>query len=120
MFRGSSVVAVLSLMAACTPMHWERPGSTPASVNQDLDDCRVRASRQAWVDEWFYAPPTLGWSPYPYRQYPYPYGPYYSFGRSEFFFREQNLTTFCMEAKGYRLAPDETAGTGHATPPPGP
>jgi hypothetical protein len=47
-------VLCLALLAGCSTGHWtyERPGLTPARLDQDLEVCRREAHRPYWFALW--------------------------------------------------------------------
>ena len=101
-------LALISLLlAACTPMQWQRADATPAQLRADEQECRTFAWREASYRAW---------------QYQSMVGPVFardSMGRGFFVWPsgsvvdpfghqmadEQRLAQFCMEARGYELVP---------------
>jgi len=93
----------LLLLAACTPMRWEKPGATQAQANAAADECQSVANTDAWKDQWLndwpppwydpsYMPPYYGAGPVPFwRDYPQ---------TAEL---EEDMIRFCMHSKGYHL-----------------
>jgi len=47
-------VLCLALLAGCSTGHWtyDRPGLTPARLDQDLEACRREAHRPYWFSLW--------------------------------------------------------------------
>jgi hypothetical protein len=48
--------AALAACAAPTPLHWDKPGTTPAAMNDDSEQCRQQA-RFTTMPERVLAPP---------------------------------------------------------------
>jgi hypothetical protein len=98
------LLALVLLLSACTPMHWDHPQLGAAETQADLTGCTQSAHQQAW--RYGMADP-LG------------YGPRYARGPDGRVFVDQaprfpdpavqegQLRDYCMRAKGYRLVPDE-------------
>ena len=87
-------------------MRWEHPNLSAADADADWSDCRRSAQYEAREQEWrdrFYNPPRYvrGRDGRLYRTEE----PFSMFGRNDIFFREQQLTDFCMRSKGYRMVP---------------
>jgi hypothetical protein len=95
------------LIAACTPMQWEKADASPEQFRADDEDCRQLAWREAQFRSWHY--PAMigpvfardasgrGFFAWPMSPMSDPYG--YQL------MDEQRLAHFCMEARGYRLVP---------------
>jgi hypothetical protein len=102
-------IAILALAsaAACTPMQWHKPDVTAEQLRADEEECRSRAWREASLHAWQYQSvwgPAFARDPYGRGVTVWPSGPMmdpYGYQMLE----ENRLTQFCMEAKGYRLAP---------------
>ena len=95
-----------ALLAACTPLEWVRPDSTPETLEQDLARCQQEAWREASWRSWLYRPfgPTVAHDLTGRRVLLWPYSPFSDpFG--DRFFEESRLAHFCMRAKGYELVP---------------
>jgi len=54
MKRGAVGALCLALLAGCASEHWryDRPGLTPAKLDQDLEFCRREAHRPYWFALW--------------------------------------------------------------------
>lgn len=102
-------ILVALALAACVPMQWARPGASLAEMGRDQDECRRAALDQAWREEnlAFFSRPYTRWD----RERHYRPSP---LGRM---MREDDLSSFCMRVKGYRLQPLAGAGQNPYTAP---
>jgi hypothetical protein len=109
---------MLLLGACATPAEWEKPGVNQAVTQQDKDECRTAAQREAFRSAG--APFPYG-RPYywgPYRRYPawrgywagYWPGAVWPWADGDRFFAENRLTASCMRSRGYELVPVEEKG----------
>lgn len=106
--RLSAASAVALWMAGCAELHWHKPGTTQANVDQELEQCRQDAGLQAGREllPALISPLVVGADPQ---------------GRpivvqshqhdAERLLLEQELTRTCMRGKGYELVPREKAVT---------
>jgi hypothetical protein len=103
--------AVLSLMlAACTPLQWQKADATPEQARVDEEECRQLAWREASYRSWHYQsmmgpafardPTGRGYMVWPHSAVVDPFA--YQM------LDEQRLAQFCMESKGYALVPAPT------------
>src|SRR5262245_969464 len=92
----------VSLIGACAELHWQKPGTSQAELDQELEQCRQDARLQASheVLPMVASPQTIGGNPQ---------------GRpivvqshqrdAERLLREQELMRSCMRDRGYALVP---------------
>lgn len=100
------------MLAACTPMRWERDGLALDYADTDWSDCRRQSISAA--NRWMF------WDPFPrsyigrdafgrpfayYRPSPYP----------NRFMLEQDYLDNCLRARGFRRVPVQPAGPAPAT-----
>ena len=99
-------MALVFLVAACTPMAWGRADADAAQAQTDGQECQMQAWQEArWRTLQYqalhgpaYYRDALG---RPFVAWPRPfYDPF-----ADPFMEEQRLTSFCMRAKGYELQP---------------
>jgi hypothetical protein len=107
----AALAALAALIAACTPMHWERVGSGLAATAADERECRTQAAHDAWFyglagDPFYFDRPRFvrGRAGRLYAVYE---PPPRSLLRQQF--AEQRLFDRCMENRGFRLVPDAKA-----------
>ncbi len=93
--------AALVALAACTPMHYERPGAAPGQIALDERQCSDLAARQAFL----YSPYPFGPSSYMMRN-PSAYLAWRNQVELDELQAGRDLTDFCMRARGYQLVPD--------------
>ena len=102
------IAIVLALAAtACTPMQWVKPDVPAEQFRADEQECRQSAWREAQFRSWHYHAmlgPVFardasgrGFFVWPTTPLTDPYG--------HQLMEEHRLAQFCMEAKGYQLAP---------------
>ena len=106
-FHAARSVAALAtmLLAACTPMRWERDGYALDYAHADWTDCRNQSV--AIANRWYFEPfprmfigrDALGRPFTYYRPSPYP----------NRFMLEQEYLDNCLRARGYRRVPVEAA-----------
>ena len=93
----------LALVAACTPMRYERAGATDAEREADMRECRDLAYAEALRTPFYFGPASrLS-----------PWGPVYDPRVSHFTYfddpsywrwaHERDLVDFCLRARGWRL-----------------
>ena len=99
------------LAAGCTPVQWAREDTTPEQFRQDVAFCQQEAWREAqfrsslFLDRSFVGTTVVDSRG---RHIFVPYAPFGDpFGYS--YYDEARLTQFCMRAKGYQLAPVDSA-----------
>ena len=95
------------LLAACTPMQWQRTDATPEQLRADEQECRNLAWREASYRSFQYQTmmgPVFardasgrGFFVWPSGSVVDPYGHQLA--------DEQRFAQFCMESKGYELVP---------------
>jgi hypothetical protein len=104
-----AAAVLLAALAACAPMEWTRGDASPEQAAADMRACRDQAWREtSWTSFGYYGPfgPALFSDPFGRRYFGWPYyaspfgDPY-----GDRFFEESRLSSFCMRAKGYELAP---------------
>jgi hypothetical protein len=108
MSRIVTALAAAWLLAACMPMQWVKADATPEQLNQDAFRCQQEAWQEARLRSWYYQPigPAVIHDSSGRRIFLGPSAPMAGpFGDS--FLEESRLAQFCMQAKGYRLAPLE-------------
>jgi hypothetical protein len=98
---------VFSLACGCTPLQWTKPDLSPEEFQADVRECRDRAWREASARSWRHqammSPVFVpdgggrGFFVWPTTPLADPYG-----GP---LLEENRLAQFCMESKGYELAP---------------
>ena len=109
--RHCVMFAVLALLAACgPPMAWTKPNVTEAEARLDHDECMGLARDQAFRESFFgYGYGYHGFSRfgpgYPWSPYGRAYSPFYNDSFMNRAQRENDLHSFCLRARGYRLAP---------------
>jgi hypothetical protein len=100
-------IALLLVIAACTPMQWEKADATPEQYRADDAECRQFAWRESNFHAWHYPMmigPVLVRDPAGRGVFVWPTSPMYDpYGHQ--LMEESRLAHFCMEAKGYRLVP---------------
>lgn len=116
-YRAMAVAAfAAALLAACTPMRWERNGLALDYTDQDWNNCRSQSVASA--NRWMFDP------------FPFPYGfngrdargrPFYYYRPSPYpnrFMLEQEYLDNCLRARGFRRVPvqPERATTPDAAP----
>jgi hypothetical protein len=97
-----------ALLAGCAPMQWMKADATPEQALADEGDCFQASLREAQARNWYY--PSMvgpvvtpsaagggGLMMWPSGSMVDPYG--YQM------LEQQRLAQFCMEARGYKLAP---------------
>ena len=98
-----SLMVWIALLVACTPLEWVKPDAAAAQVAHDEQACRHSAAREASFHSYQYhhrvQPIVVGPG-----QVVFPSGPYVD-PHGEQSLHENRLTEFCMESKGYQLAP---------------
>jgi hypothetical protein len=101
-----AVLALAAALGGCTPMQWVKADAGAAQIHSDEEECRQNASREASVRSWHYQTmaPILArdasgrpFTVWPSGAFADPYG--------NQLLEEHRLAQFCMESKGYRLAP---------------
>jgi hypothetical protein len=101
--RPLAALVVATGLAACTPMQWVKPDVPAEQVRSDAQACRQAAWREAQFQAYQYqyqfqpivvAPGQVIW---PSGSFVDPYG--------HQMVAESRLADFCMESKGYQLAP---------------
>jgi len=101
-----SAVAVIALVAAgCADLRWHKPGTDPATLEEDLGQCRMDARMQAGRETLprpLTSPPMIGAD-----AKGNPVVVQSSSRDTDRLLREQDLTRICMRGKGYALAPVE-------------
>jgi hypothetical protein len=108
MRRFAAAAVLLASLAACAPMEWRRADAGPEQASADMRACREQAWREAsWASLSYYgaAGPALFYDPLGRRYTGWPYYSPFADPFGDRFFEESRLTTFCMRAKGYELAP---------------
>ncbi|MFO0995054.1 MAG: hypothetical protein U1F33_00105 [Alphaproteobacteria bacterium] len=100
------ILFVLAGLAACQPMHWERPGFGPSQTSDDLAECSTFAAQEARRDAFFGGG---SWGPYAVRDrkgrtFVYDGDPFWPY-RSDSYFHERQIRDQCMSGKGYQLVP---------------
>jgi hypothetical protein len=100
-------VCVLGL-AACTPMQWVKPDTTPEQLSQDALQCQQDAWREARTRYWYYRPmgPVVAHDAAGRPLVIWPSGPF-SDPFTDPALEEGRLAQFCMRSKGYQLVPVE-------------
>ena len=101
-------LAGVALLAGCAPMQWVKADASPEQALADEDDCFQASLREAQARTWYY--PSMvgpvvtpsaagggGLMMWPSGSMVDPYG--YQM------LEQHRLAQFCMEAKGYKLAP---------------
>lgn len=102
-----SLALLVSLLAACTPVTWVKPDTPAEQVASDEQVCRQAAAREASFHSYQYHHRMQPMVVAP-GQVAFPGGPYVD-PHAEQFLHENRLAQFCMESKGYQLAPASTA-----------
>jgi|SRR5688572_28628468 len=104
-------LGLAALLAGCAPMQWVKADASAQQARADEDDCFQISLREAQARTWYY-PSMVGpvFTPsaagggglmiWPSGSMVDPYG--YQM------LEQQRLSNFCMEAKGYKLAPAPT------------
>jgi len=104
--RVTVILALALALAACTPMQWTKQDAAADQIGRDEQECRQLAWREASVravyyrvDPVFTGDPTSGrgFFIWPSGSVVDPFG--YQL------LEENRLAQFCMESKGYTLAP---------------
>jgi hypothetical protein len=100
-------ILALALTSGCTPMEWQKADTSPEQFRADEQACRQQAAREASYRAWHYQSmlgPVFvrdaagrGAFVWPSGSVVDPYG--YQL------VEENRLAQFCMESKGYVLAP---------------
>ena len=94
---------LISLLAACTPLEWVKPDTAADQAAHDEQACRQAAAREASFHGYQYhhrlQPMVIAPG-----QVVFPSGAYVD-PHAEQFLHENRLAQFCMESKGYQLAP---------------
>jgi hypothetical protein len=96
------VVAAAGL-CACTPMQWVKPDAAAEQVRSDEQACRQAAMREAQFHAYWAQQPMMPYVVGPGRVV-WPYGAYAD-PYAHQLLQENRLAQFCMESKGYQLAP---------------
>lgn len=106
--RRCAMFAVLALLAACGPPHeWSKPNTSLAEAQMDYAECGSLARDQAFRDN-FYGSAFAGgrFGPgYPWSPYGRSYSPFYHDSFMSRAQRENDLHSFCLRSRGYRLTP---------------
>ncbi|MEO5336191.1 MAG: hypothetical protein H7841_04745 [Magnetospirillum sp. WYHS-4] len=95
------ILALSALLAACTPVHWSKPGAGLTDLQDDRTDCRRAAMDQAWREERlsFWGRPAWMGSRFA--------SPAFSFHRRpsllDRMMHEDELASFCLRNKGWKL-----------------
>ena len=98
--RSFVTVAVALAATACAPMMWSRPGFSQAEAHSDYADCSRAAWQEANIFRW--------------RRDFYRFNHFSRFDRRrrwhgsddfDTFGLESDLTSFCMQSRGYSLVP---------------
>lgn len=95
------------LLAACTPMQWQRADATPEQLRADEQECRSLAWREASYRSWQYQSmmgPVFARDATGRGLFVWPGGSVvdpYGYQLAD----EQRLAQFCMESRGYDLVP---------------
>ncbi len=110
-------LALLPLLAACTPMQWVREDATPQQLDADAAHCQQEAWREARFRAWAWGPPLplvmrdAAGRPFVMRHYSPFHDPF-----GDPLMEESRLAQFCMRSKGYRLEAVEKAETIQPSP----
>jgi hypothetical protein len=98
--RLSIATAVAVLGAGCAEMHWQKPGTAQATLDEDLTRCRQEARLRAGQQQVpaLATPPVIGADP---QGRPVVVQAHQR--QSERLLNEQDLTRTCMRDKGYEL-----------------
>ena len=94
---------LISFLAGCTPLEWVKPGAAAEQTAYDEQACRQAAAREASFHSYQYHHRMQPIVVAP-GQVVFPSGPYVD-PHAEQFLHENRLAQFCMESKGYQLAP---------------
>jgi hypothetical protein len=102
------ILAALASLAACgPPLEWTRPNMSLAEARMDYAECQGLARDEAFRESFYGSAfagsrfgPGYPWSPYGRSYSPFYYDSFMS--RAQ---RENDLQSFCMRARGYRLTP---------------
>lgn len=101
-------LAAATGLAACTPMQWVKPDVAAEQVGRDERACQQSAWREASTRTWYYQRigPIVIQDSLGRQSVVWPSGAFVDpFGHQ--FLEESRLAHFCMESKGYQLAPAE-------------
>lgn len=97
----------LALACGCTPMQWQKPDVSAEQFRADEQECRQSAWREAQLRSWHtnvMIGPVFGRDASGRGFFVWPTTPLVDpYGHQ--LMEEHRLAQFCMEAKGYQLAP---------------